>query len=407
MLRVPTELTFSILDDLTLRLAEPGSRVVQVPSSSLDTKCGTGLDGPLIQFLAAWSRKHLDSELYLAGEESSKVIENLLKNPHGVAALYFAKKVRFLKGEAKESKPFLRQFLPRLQAMQSGAFRETVGQRGCHLASFAGAANEWLRPLYPLGDDSCLLPIERFSSLLRRMFVAFDPTLPEILGSQSLDDLAHIFYELFDNTHVHGRRSINGDLQVPSVRGVLTRRLDFRFAPVKDVGDIGMPFFKYASSMIKKQRPVVIDSARNVERFRENLVGINRPANPFSARGFPFLELTVYDTGVGISSHYGASRGDGGITDPLSMLREAFTFGKSSKQLRGSGNGLPSVLASLNRMSGFLILRTSGVSLYQDFSLGHSSEFNPQSLGAFNSNLAKNPVGTSFSLLVPLGLERK
>jgi hypothetical protein len=403
MLRVPSNLTLAKLDELTVRLAGASSRELQVPSSALRTTYGSGLDGPLIQFLATWRRQHDDAELYLAGEETSKVLENLLKHPHGIAALYFSKKVRFLNGNAQESKLFLKQFLPRLRAMQSGAFRDTIGQRGCHLASFAGAANEWLEPLYPSGDSSNLLLAERFPKLLRKMIAAFDPTVLNLWGNQNLDDLAHVFYELFDNTHQHGRRNLVGDIQVPSMRGVVTRRFDYRLEPIQGIADIGKPFFKYVSSMVKSQRPITIVPEENVERFKENLIGSHRKSNSLSLRGFPFLELTVYDTGVGIASHLGSLDAIDSESDTLALLQLAFSLGRSSKSIRGGGNGLPSVLAGLNRMKGFLVLRTSGISLYQDFSLANSSGFNPEILGVFNSNLAKNPVGTSFSLLIPLG----
>jgi hypothetical protein len=406
MLRVPVNLTFGILDDLTNRLGTAESRVLQVPSSALGTKNGVGVDGPLIQFLAAWRRAHDDAELYLAAREDSNIVNNLLKNPHGIAALYFARNVRFLGGESTDARPFLKQFLPRLLAMQSGSFRETVGQRGCHMASFAGAANEWLKPFYPFGDDSEVLNAERFPSLFSRIIESFDPSIKDSLEKDDINDLAHLYYELFDNTHCHARRSVDGELLVPSIRGSIVRRLDYRLYRDAIVSDIGKPFLKYISSMIRIQRPQPIDAKVNIQRFKDNLVGKNRDENPLSLRAFPFLELTVYDTGPGIASHFGTVNSDRESTDSLSLLKSAFTVGESSKSIRGSGIGLSTVLSGLFRMKGFLILRTNGVSLYQDFSFAKSADFEPEVLGTINKNLAENPTGSSFTLIVPLGIKR-
>lgn len=167
------------------------------------------------------------------------------------------------------------------------------------------------------------------------------------LDDSSTDELGRIFYELFINTHEHGSRDINRSKWLrPGNRMIYTYGINLSDSAVKN-------------------------SQLNNKVLKEYINGLK--ASDKSTRRF--IELSIIDSGLGFYGRWLADHPEecsiknADIKREYEIIKKCLKFRSSSTKDEIKGNGLPSVMASLTRLNGFMKIRSNRTSIYRDFNL--------------------------------------
>jgi len=163
------------------------------------------------------------------------------------------------------------------------------------------------------------------------------------LEDDSIDDLGRMFYELFVNTHEHGTRELNRDKWIkPGNRLIYTYGINLSDAAINNYLLNDEVLTEYISSL------------------KQNHVSSRR-----------FIEISIVDSGLGYCGRWLADHSDAGMTldvdDEYKIIKKCLKFRSSSTNNDVKGNGLPSVMASLTKLNGFMKIRSNRVSIYRDF----------------------------------------
>ncbi|SFJ40353.1 hypothetical protein SAMN05192543_1073 [Paraburkholderia megapolitana] len=352
-----------------------------------------GVPGALMQFLAAWSRRVDRPTLRLYSRSTTEASEALAREPHGIVAAYFADAIQTVGGRSLSTREALADAVSRIEAMQNGAFRETMHGRGAFLGCFARAKNEFLIPLYSRPEIGAVRSRDEFVTLTSRLIAACAPVAERRLTDTWRVALGTLLYELFRNTDEHATMDEEGRPYARNVRAVMAKYITYDA--------------KNASAHLGEDDPslgfFILHNIANRPRF--TTTEGRREQNRESA----LLELTIMDTGPGLArrwlSHYGHA-GDQieklPIDDEVSLVKKCFELHATTKTTAGSGGGLSYVLQTLQRLNAYLRLRTGRVCLVQDFSVPKEDvTFAPRHWLTERPELPM-AAGACYSIVVPL-----
>ncbi len=161
--------------------------------------------------------------------------------------------------------------------------------------------------------------------------------------SPILPDLTEIIYELFKNTHEHGRTNIEGGYYFPSARSVTVRMLRR----------------KKSDYLSDEEIPISVK-----EYFANNL--------PLTEQSdFIMLEVSVFDSGPGLACRYAKTSDLSSYTleEELNITKECLLKHRTSSDAYLSavkGEGLDKVMQLLDK-KGFLKIRTGRLNLFRNF----------------------------------------
>lgn len=354
---------------------------------------GFGIPAAIIQFLAAWSRACGNPLLKLyASDAPNTSLEAFAQEPQGMAALYFASNIEYSNAGPEPSKIGLAHAIPRIEAMQSGKYRETMHGRGAFLACFAGAKNEYLMPLYSTGKKGSLRGREDFAYLAERLIDSCAPTAMRSISAVQFHAISNLIYELFRNTDEHAQTDENGEGYHRNIRGLMAKFVSQSKSTI-------------AADTAGKDVPQNIFMLRTLSNAR-----LTKPADgtrPRAVADATFLELTVFDTGPGLvrrwmSKHAPSqSLEDIDIDSEMQYVKQCFEQHATTKDSDESGHGLSLVVTALREVHAFLRLRTGRVCLYQDFSSASATSFAPRHWLRERPELDIVP-GAAYSIIIPL-----
>lgn len=305
----------------------------------------------------------------------------------GMTALYFAH------GIESNGAPFskykaLEEVVPRIAAMQSGAYRDTLRGQGAALCCFMGAKSEFLNALYARAKPGEVREVSDFRVLIPRILKELS-VREDALTEGQLDYLSSLIYQLFLNADEHGAFDPTGERYAVGLRGI-----SIRLMPVPDVkalvelagNDAALKTYliKLATFEKGKTRDVL-----NVEKL---------PSGPIQ-----LIEISVFDTGPGMGLRWlgdldgRQTYADIPIAEELEAVQTCFKKHATTKASQFKGQGLPMALMALQRLGAFMTLRTGRLSLYQDLSRSDTTEFQPKNRFA-NLKRPAEIVGTSYSI---------
>jgi hypothetical protein len=258
---------------------------------------------------------------------------------------------------------------PRVTAMQRSQFQDTLRGVGAALVCFAGAKNEYLKPLYARPVPGAVRDHSDFRILIPRMLASLGVGLAERLTEGQLELLSALVQQLFLNTDEHGSFDAGGARYEVGMRGITTR--------VTTIDSVSS-MMKYAGD----------DTALRAYLSKLALLPSN-PGEVVSDKKLPegpmrLVELSVFDTGEGLGLRWlSESKGymrysDFDEVEEFSAIETCFAKHSTTKASQFSGLGLTMALMAMKRLNAFMTLRTGRMSLYQDFSVSSTAAFAPK-----------------------------
>jgi hypothetical protein len=353
---------------------------------------GAGVPSSLIQLTAEWSRNVARPTLRLYSRRADEAAEALSREPHGIAAAYFADAIQTAEGEPMSTRAALANAVTRIEAMQSSSFRETMHGRGVFLGCFSRAKNEFLIPLYSRAEVGAVRSRDEFVTLTSRIIAACAPSAEQQMSETRRIWLGTLVYELFKNTDEHATTDEDGRPYPKNLRAVMAKFITYdakTAATHLGEGDPRLSFYLL----------------HNIANRRASTGSDERWQNRQSA----LLELTVLDTGPGLARRWLSRHGHSGdkmerlsIADEVALVQKCFELHASTKTTAGSGGGLSYVLQTLQRLNAYLRLRTGRVCLVQDFSAPKTEAlFTPTHWLKEQPELPMT-AGACYSIVVPL-----
>lgn len=371
MLHFPTNALTRPLEDFLREVQQGPGQALQMP---VQLKWGGGLGSGVhaLQIVASWARidgSNRTLQLPVSFSDNAITRERFASTIPGMAALYFAQGIRCGDKSIDRYKA-LEAVAPRVTAMQTAAFRDTLRGQGVALCCFHGAKSEFLRALYGNPMPGEVRPVSDFRVLLPRLLEHVGARAIGMLNEGQLDYLSALLYQLFLNADEHGSYAPDGERYESGVRGIVLRMTTI--PSIKElVGLAGddTPFRTYVSKLGHVSR----DSAPRQE-----------PKSGSRTAPTRLVEISVFDTGPGMGLRWLADKvgrrsyAEFPLEEEFEAVQTCFQKHATTKASQYFGQGLPVAIGAMKRLNAFMSLRTGRLSLYQDFSRLDTAEFQPK-----------------------------
>jgi hypothetical protein len=226
---------------------------------------------------------------------------------------------------------------------------------------------------------------DKFQKILFRYFeVGSGEGYRDRVGASLLDHLTRFVFEIYMNAYYHGRLSVSRDVIVPGMRYVRMKRY------------------------IAANRTDLISGATGFVELQQYL-----DAKFVNASNSMFCEISISDHGIGIPARFlstcpwhSEQTMDSDFRCNLINTIIAKSL-SSNTNLAGAGNGLRNAIRDVDRLGGFLSIRTGDVWLFRDSRITSSSSETDSletALIAVQSNQKLLPIcGTQVNMLLPMG----
>ena len=212
--------------------------------------------------------------------------------------------------------------------------------------------------LYKHQNLSSPVKWDNFEPILDQLIQAVSPIESPIwLAKESWvrESLTSVIFEAFKNTHDHAREEVSGAEVETSVRCIYTRFYSMeevltRIASIDPI--MRNPVEKYVAGFTTNPSKLSIHQTEKI---------------PVTG----FLEISILDSGPGMAARWlGIDVNDIERQRQLDAVIKCFQKGQSSTQSDGRGYGLWKVLLSLEKLQGFLSVRTNNIHGYRQFGKG-------------------------------------
>jgi hypothetical protein len=397
VLQFPANALPHSLEDFLHEVRNASGRPLRMP---IQLRWGGGLGGAIhaVQVVASWAQQNngdLSLRLPAAFSDQENTRERFASTLPGMAALYFANSIQ-CDGVIFNRYKALEVVAPRVTAMQTETFRDTLRGQGAALCCFSGARNEFLTSLYAYPEPGRVREISDFRVLLPRMLNQLGVRASVFLKEGQLDYLCGLVYQLFLNADEHGSYDAEGNRYEHAMRGIAVRMTAVHDVPslVKYAGeDTSLRAFLVKQAYLTKDK-----SHKNAEKDK----GLTTAEDEKLPNPIHLVEISVFDTGPGLALRWMADRGRRGYTDispeeELEAVQSCFQKHSTTKASQYFGLGLPMALMAMKHLNAFMTLRTGRLSLYQDFSKSDTVEFKPTNRFTKAKKLAEI-AGTGYTI---------
>lgn len=397
VLQFPANALPHSLEDFLHEVRNASGRPLRMP---IQLRWGGGLGGAIhaVQVVASWAQQNngdLSLRLPAAFSDQENTRERFASTLPGMAALYFANSIQ-CDGVIFNRYKALEVVAPRVTAMQTETFRDTLRGQGAALCCFSGARNEFLTSLYAYPEPGRVREISDFRVLLPRMLNQLGVRASVFLKEGQLDYLCGLVYQLFLNADEHGSYDAEGNRYEHAMRGIAVRMTAVHDVPslVKYAGeDTSLRAFLVKQAYLTKDK-----SHKNAEKDK----GLTTAEDEKLPNPIHLVEISVFDTGPGLALRWMADRGRRGYTDispeeELEAVQSCFQKHSTTKASQYFGLGLPMALMAMKHLNAFMTLRTGRLSLYQDFSKSDTVEFKPTNRFTKSKKLAEI-AGTGYTI---------
>lgn len=345
----------------------------------------------LAQLIATWANASSEKLIQTSlTTEDCDNIERFSSRLHGLAAAYYANRITGADGQTDLRRALLKAATPRICAMSERRYASTAKGRLTELVFLHGATRQFHSAAYLREPSRCdvmdpqhhgqlVVSPHEMNALVRQALQAqrvpgadFDRIAP--LLDRRDAPLGTLLHEAFRNTAEHAYLSLDGRVPHRGLRCILIA--------VRSVN----PQELHPRVLVCAEHP-------ELESYCASLRGYAAQGN---RRLVHFIELSVLDTGPGFMATI-ANRVQSGIGD-AEKVAECFEDHVSSKRGPNSGLGLGRILRRINKLDGFLRIRTSSTEAV--FSSGwqnSDTKPTPHVVGGLPT-----AIGTALTMAVPL-----
>lgn len=369
-----------IEQELRLVVAASGQRL-QLPVHP--KKWWLGGELGLIELAITWARRVEESVLvtHIAPDEDpTEQLRSMARRMFGFTALLMAHEI--LDREGNSSRSLRRDAYEQCRQVVEMMF-QPVAQFALGAKIFllsvdhsTRAAIPWLYT--PMGTVSDRIA---FITLTKELIAKTSAPEVQPIPSASLPKIGAVLHELFKNTDEWARTDEDNVPWRRSVRGIAVERHSWSMADLEEI-ERDNPALKSYFETLRK--------THSDGRMR-------------------FLELTVFDGGIGLARRWLQDRWSQGIplTDEYEACLACLTKHRTSSDKREKGLGLAEVMATLDALDGFLKIRTGRLSLYRDYVNSPLQSPDDVRLNDFASASADlttlaSVFGTYFQILIPI-----
>jgi hypothetical protein len=336
---------------------------------------GFGGEAHAVQAIATWAALAGGNSKILrmpsAFNQGEHTRERFASTLPGMAGIYFS--------DAVESGDFtlsryqaLELVAPRVAAMKSESFGDTVRGQGVALCCFASAKSEFLPVLYTQPRLGAVRAVSDIRVLIERLLHHLGERISRSINYVQLDHLASLVYQLFLNADEHGAYGVDGNRCESAIRGISIKHTVVSRDGVHGA-DGGLQFYL---NRILLQEP-------DQENIR-------------------LVEISVFDTGPGMALRWLGERGGVSSYDDISVeaeldaVRTCFRKHMTTKSGKFYGEGLSMALRAMKQLGAFMTLRTGRLSLFQDFMHRDTVDFAPTS--RFPNRELRPIYGTGYTI---------
>ncbi|MBU2887474.1 hypothetical protein KO507_17045 [Gilvimarinus agarilyticus] len=322
---------------------------IRLPAK-LNNDGALGVEASVLQLLGTWIRKNRHKKIfhtYQKGE--AQEFSKLCTSMYGICALSLTDEVWDVSGERLKRGMVLNYAKDSVDALKRGDFANSFKSKymGIPFIKTPSYDRELEMPLYNNSDvieSSAFYRI--FENILREKIAGYS-RFETLKKSIDLHDLSDLLWEVFKNTHDHGRSHVNGDSIATNFRTVIIRQPDIDKSYFDGwLGDNPTPAQKKFVEYWKD---------KNFEKY-------------------PFIDLSVVDFGEGFVE---MARGKAGSLDGKMVFFQCLESGWSRLSGKSRGEGLSKVLSAVRKHNGWLRIRSGKFLIEKTFEaeMGESLSF--------------------------------
>ncbi len=342
LIKIPSTIRQDECESVLARIQNDEVSSILFPDA-LGSDGAIGLDAMLIHIAVSQARRHIGLVLVVptSEDEATLYLDKLSLSGYGFAAISLARKLEDLAGKEKELGILKRRKKKRLLEIEDVNERMFLQQEGLSLPSIYGDdSSEYARWMYShssvTNQKEIQTPTEIQGWLSEKIIRILPPEFASRFDTNRRAALSTIAFELLENAAQHGRNDQRAAPIPIGIRGLSIRLVDVGLGDTNRVAGGNSRINLYFTRRVQKGRK----------------------------QDGSFLELTVFDSGIGFHRWLNADCNDNDRTKPFrgrsvkETVHSCVFMHASSKGQDGTGVGLFRATRLLKEMFGFVRIRT-------------------------------------------------
>ena len=370
-LTVKKQESLSSIEDKLSSINSVDEFKIRLPSS-LNTHGALGIEAAVIQLYGTWLRTGDYEKIFHSFQSDENDFEKLCASIYGICALSLSDKIWSKDKSPLKRNEVLKGAVDTIENLRENKFEQCFKSRyfGIPLIKKLGYNKEFFMPVYRNNE---VINSHAFYRLVENVFegningTSRFKTLDRTIGKEDLSDL---IWEIFKNTHDHGRIDRNNNELKNNFRAIIIQQIDISNT--------------YLNDWCGK-------NPSNAQRaFKDLLLNSNSEKHPI-------LDISIIDMGAGfIDLAKEKSSENKDIPIFLNCLRSGWS------RLLGNnrGDGLTKVLSNIHKHKGWLRIRTGNILLEKTY----GEYLPPTPTGADVKKLEDSAVGTTIHISIPLNI---
>ena len=345
MLTIKNSVTLSDIEtSITKIISNPGLPI-KLPTKFLSKRMGALHDVARLQMMVTWARHANDQYIYFDQQSSVQdLLENLCTSAAGIASLRLAKGIK-CGGQTIERRDALIPAAKRMELADREEYSEIIKGRALDLISVSGAQVQYLRPLFYERSKASVKPDIEMSKTFAKLIAEINKTNDKV-PYELIKALGVFTHELFQNTQEHATTDyLNAPLSSGHLEGVAISW----------------------NQLLEHQTAKDFMGHERLRDFWNREVRIT--GNDQRKVSVRCLQISFFDTGPGL-----VSRATGKLVTDLTQdsefneLVRCLQKNVTTKGEPGAGQGLPNVLAVLQKIGGVIRIRSGRKAIFNAFS---------------------------------------
>ena len=339
---------------------------IRLPSA-LGTRGALGVEVAILQMIGTWIRFNKHKKIFHSHQKgSAEQFQKLCSSIYGIGMLSLVDEVWDSSGEKLERRMALSSAQKDVEALKSGDFYKVFKSRyfGIPYIKKPAYDREYEMPFY---NDSKVITSDAFFRIFEHILeakIAGRTRLESLKRSIDTQDLSDIIWEIFKNTHDHGRVHVNGDEISKNFRSIIIQQ--------QDIDD------KYLDNWLGKTPTPTQLRFANYWKSRPH-------------RKYPILDISVVDFGDGFVKLASAKAKS---ADSKIVILKCLEAGWSRLSGASRGYGLTKVVNAVHKHGGWLRIRTGKYLVEKTFDEGESASLALEDIKEMPVEVA----GTSFHI---------